>query len=415
MTWFVFYLSLSTALASLAASLVFAGMFWNTRRPKNVDLSFVPSVCVIVSVRGSDPFLLQTLQGWIRQDYSNFRVVVVVDHHLDPSWEVVRRFCDSQDDHRLLQLDELRDHSGQRGLKCSALIQAVQSTEAEIVMTIDSDAIPDSQWIRNQVQPLQDPAVGATTGNQWFEPSGYRLGTWIRSVWHAGAIVPTTVLGNPWAGAFAMRRTDLAESGLMREWESSIIDDGPVRQCLHRLGKRLVVVPENISLNREDCSSRFSLNYVARMLTWSRMFESTFWITVLHMVVLIGVHILAGALLVNEFLGSWDAKAQPRWLPAISLCGLLAAQWLGYFIVRATVMSHHSVSTGPGDWLLRGLMVFLTLPLTLFSYAQGAIRAIFTTEIVWRQIKYRLKSGGKVEMGQYRPFCHDNTKDLESV
>lgn len=410
-------LSFLIAAGSLAAALVFAMLYWNRNRPvPRWETKSAPSVAVVVCVRGLDPFLSETLKSLLHQKYSDYSVRVVVDHVQDPAHSIVNEFV-SQDDSGRLRLEVLRDHDPNRGLKCSALLQAMESIDEEIVVTIDSDARPDSNWLAYLVGPLEDPAVGATTGNQWFEPKSWNWGSWVRSVWHAGAVVPTMVLGNPWAGAFAMRRSDMENGGLLKAWRTSVIDDGPVPQCLQRLGMRVQVVPETISLNREDSSLRFTFAYIARMLGWSRWFESTFWLTFVHMVIVVGTHIAMAVLTVESAIGL--VTGNPTGDYFLTNGAVLMMLWLvqvvSYFIIRGTMLSYFRTTYSPVRQRLRAGIVFLSLPLTLWAYGCGALCAVLVRKIRWRQVEYLLLPGGKVKMLGYRPYRASVDGEANSV
>jgi len=383
---------------------------------------FAPQVVVLLCVRGPDPFLAETLQALARQHYPNYRLLVVVDHEQDPAWRAVQQvkrelgLNDGQ-----LEVQELRERRPECGLKCSALLQAIASLEdgdpdpERLIVTIDSDAVPATDWLANLIHPLADPTVGATTCNQWFEPNSLAWGAWVRSVWQAGAIVPTAILANPWAGGFAIRHRDLVDSGLLAAWHTSIIDDGPVRESLRRLGKRILFVPQNVVINREDCGFGFSLRYIRRMLTWSRLFESTFWLTCCHAAVLTSVHLwaalTAGLGLMAGVTGTLDiADVVAATLPL----GLLwVGQVGGYEIVRAAVHRHTEMD-GPSDradrsrndvnWPLRTLLVAAAIPWTLLAYAGGCLGAWRVRRVVWRQVAYEVTDGQQVRMLDYAPF-----------
>lgn len=408
----------------------------NAGRRLNNAASYSPEVVVVLCVRGPDPFLSQTLRALAQQDYPNYRLLVVVDHALDPAWQSVqqvKRELGLND--RQLEVQELRERRDECGLKCSALLQAIGSLDDErpdperLIVTIDSDAVPAAHWLLNLVRPLADPSVGATTSNQWFEPNSAAWGTWVRSVWQAGAIVPTAILANPWAGGFAIRHRDLVDSGLLDTWRTSIIDDGPVREGLQRLGKRVIFVPQNVVINREDCGFGFSLRYIRRMLTWSRLYERTFWLTGCHALLVAGVHLwaLLAALLglISGLTGTLSpVDAGLTWLPLVLL---ISGQVGGYEVVRQAVLSNtemdppvrHPAAVGSQTnghtqpWPWRVLLVAAAIPWTLLAYGLGCVGASRVRRVVWRQIAYEVKDGRQVRMLDYAPFPTVSPQPLE--
>ncbi|MBL8888505.1 MAG: glycosyltransferase family 2 protein [Planctomycetaceae bacterium] len=397
---------------------------------------FCPEAVVLLCVRGHDPFLAQTIRALSRQDYANYRIIVVVDHRQDPAWKVVEDTkLELGINDQQLELQELVSRHDQCGLKCSSLIQALESLPDEnfdhrIIVTIDSDAVPGKEWLANMVFPLAQREVGAATSNQWFEPREWSLGSWVRSVWHAGAIVPTAMLGNPWAGGFAIRQADLAESGLIEAWRTSIIDDGPVREGLQRLGKRIEFVPQNIVINREACRLDYCLRYVARMLTWSRLFESTFWMTGIHALVTTTIQLMIVlwcmlAILSVGSATSLTAALGAIGLPAASVAVILLGQVLGFYLVRRAIFrvttAKDEANPTPGELQnspIAGLFQFATIcigvPLANLAYAVGCFQAMRVKRVVWRNIAYEIDNGRKVKMLGYAPYVAEKPHVFEN-
>jgi cellulose synthase/poly-beta-1,6-N-acetylglucosamine synthase-like glycosyltransferase len=56
-----------------------------------LDDAELPSVAVIVPLRGADPSLAACLRGVLRQDYPRYRVRIMIDSPSDPAWGVVPR------------------------------------------------------------------------------------------------------------------------------------------------------------------------------------------------------------------------------------------------------------------------------------------------------------------------------------
>lgn len=396
--------------------------------------AFSPEAVVILCVRGHDPFLADTIRALARQDYSNYRLLVVVDHRIDPAWQVVAnvKFELGLNDLQL-ELQELQQRHEQCGLKCSALLQAVEglshrTTTDRVIVTIDSDAVPDKSWLVNLLRPLADASVGATTSNQWFEPRSLAVGSWVRAVWQAGAIVPTAMLSNPWAGTFAIRHADILASGLLDDWRTSIIDDGPVRERIKRIGKRIEFVPQNLVINREDCSLDFCFRYVARMLTWSRLFESTFWVTCVH--ALLTSSLQAGVVVwcfAELAMAMGGTLSEPIWnrliWPIGAVAVLLFSQVAGYLIVRQAILRgslsaaksrESKPGSHPSSWLTRLVYVTLSVPLATFAYVLGCVRALRVKRVVWRKIAYDVENGRRIKMLDYAPFVAEKPTALEN-
>ena len=259
---------------------------------------------IVLSVRGCDPTLRHSLIGLLDQDYENYEIHVVVDNRVDTAWKVVHEIKEEFDlDHRLT-IHEMREPLETCGLKCSALIQALDAIheDSTYLVLLDADVKPHRTWLSSCIRPLQaDAGIGVVTGNQWFEPLGESTGTLIRSLWNAGAIVPTAMYANPWAGTCAMRVDDVHRSGLDLLWRKSVVDDGPIRDAMTPLGLRVHFEPSLIMINREHCSTEYVGRYISRMLTWSKLYEKTFINTVVHAAISNGAFCRHGRLPVRPF------------------------------------------------------------------------------------------------------------------
>ena len=377
--------------------------------------SYKPSVAILLSLRGADPRLEQSLRRLLTQDYDTYQLQVVVDHPSDPSWDLVKRLAEEAGPRRMV-VQKIEERSEACGLKCSALVQAVQALDdsIEVVVFADADVVTTSGWLQTLVLPLGDPEIGLVTGAQWFAPSDASLGSWIRSVWNSGASVPTILLHHPWAGSCAIRRDDLLRSGLVEQWKSSIIDDGPMAAAITRLGLKLKFVSNAWMVNREGCSIRFATQYIRRMLTWSRLYEPTYLLTVLHAVATTGLMTVGLLMLVVGVLqGAWVESL----VAGVGLLLFWGLSGLGYMgisgLVRRTAQQRGEELAPMAPLTLPLLM--LTLPLTYWIYLWAAVSALWVRTVKWRGIEYELLSGSQVRMTHYLPYRSEATRTGHSI
>ena len=393
--------------------LVFAGLFRhflngaaaNLASP-HIEQATQKKTAILLPMRGADPYLARTLEALATQAYPDYRVVVIVDHVSDPAWTACQQFLQAHPHADRFILQELEQKRATCSLKCSSLIQAVEQLDETFdwVVLTDADVVPHQTWLAELVAPLQDETIGLSTGQQWFVPNRPTFGSLVRSVWNSGAIVPTVLLGHPWAGSTAMRRADMMRSGLLEDWSQSIVDDGPMAAALNRIGLKVQFVPSVIMLNREQASVRFCWSYIRRMLTWSRLFETTYPLTVAHATLLQGSVAwtigLGGVLLLQ---GLWSS----------ALCTLMsvAVFWLAngvaYHEIRRAVQqhSHDCRQPWPRLKLITWLLTCAAVPVTHLIYAISAYRALSVREIKWREITYQIDRSGQVRMLEYRPFA----------
>lgn len=364
-----------------------------------------PPTAILLSLRGCDPTLPESLSAVLSQTTAEDLVQVVIDHPEDPAWPIAREVQRQHPAGSRLQLQAMEPPSARCGLKCHSLSQAVATLPARIryVVLVDADVAPPPGWLEDLTQPLADSAIGGVTGAQWFEPPPRAgLGSWLRSSWNGGAIVPTLFFANPWAGSFAMRLADLHSSGLVDRWRTSVVDDGPIREAIGQLGRKIVVARSQIIVNRERCDLRYAITWTTRMLTWSRLYESTYWLSILHAV-------FSNAVMLGNFVLLGWALAAGSWIAWLALAALLVS---GGLCVAAYRSARNCVAYScqlrgealpPLGWR-RSLAVLLATAPAHLMYGYSCLRAWGLRRIRWRGINYRVQGPHDVERLDYAPY-----------
>ena len=396
------------AIVHALAAKYFSVCIVNGKRPVNRE--FQPETTVLLSIRGCDPSLEKNLVGLLQQDYENYQIIAVVDHQSDEAWATTHHVKSEFDTENRLKIIELTEPRNSCSLKCSALVQAVDhiASGMEVIVLVDADVVPHREWLLQATGPLADPFVGVVSGNQWFESSNPSSGSLLRSLWNAGALVPTAALANPWAGTCAMRLDEVKRSGLIETWKESIADDGPIRKAFEPLKKQVVFNPELIMVNRENCTVDYVDQYVPRMLRWSRLYEKTFISTFIHMLLLVGSLLATIGLTVACLVsGNWLGLG-------IGLFALLMNVMLnitGYIVVRDGIRriesrrdevkhQHYLGHLGPG----RILKLSLLIPVCQIGFGIWTIKSIFLRRVAWRQITYEINGPNEIRMLKYQPI-----------
>lgn len=385
-------------------------------------------VAILMSVRGADPSLEHSINGVLDQTHTNYEVHVVVDHPDDDAWPLLRDLAAKHANGDRLKLQLMQEPSLTCSLKCHCLVQAAESVDESIdyIALLDADVTPHSTWLSALTVPLTDESIGGVTGTQWFEPnSDAALGSWWRSTWNGGAMIPTIHFANPWAGSFAMRKTDLLRSGLLEAWRHSIVDDGPIREHLGRIGLKVVFAPSLIMINRENCGPRYVLRWTTRMLTWSRLHEPSFYLSKIHaafsnliltanVFVIFAAVILAccGVLPISSF-DFWGSIT-------ISLAALIIA---GIFCVAAYASGRrcveHSCSLrgdpiDPMGWKTRWSVFWSAAP-AHWAYGISCWKASWGKRVSWRGIDYHIDGKNKIERLNYAPFSRQISDEQHSI
>lgn len=375
---------------------------------ESVAQTVAQTASILMSLRGNDPSLRGAIEGALSQEYAGqYDVRVVVDHESDPAAALLEELQQSHPHGSRLSVSTMEAPLKTCSLKCHSLAQAVSSLppEVEYIAMLDADVRPHPTWLAELTAPLRDDVVGGVTGTQWFEPAvGSGVGTWLRSVWNGGATILTIHFANPWAGSFAMRRSDLLASGLIERWQRSMVDDGPIRAAVQSIDKQIRVAPSLVMVNGEHCTLGYTVGWAARMLTWSRLYEPTFWITILHALLSNLVMLVNVAVLVAGLFGGL-----PPTVIWVSLAALIIAgvQCAAAFRVARSCVGESAKLRGESLLPLAGrhwLWAFALAAPAHLMFGWGCLVALTTKQIAWRGIEYRLKSGGEVERLGYRPF-----------
>lgn len=358
-------------------------------------------VAILVASRGFDPSLPQMLRGLLEQDYPHYDVHVTVDESEGPARDRLGELIADHPNRGRLQLHTLGEPRSTCGLKNSALLVGLSqlSPQTSRIAMIDTDIVPTRNWLADLTAYLDDPAVGAVSGAQWFEPDNrVDPGSLVRSLWNAAAVVPTCMFANAWAGSLAFRRHDFEQAGLPELWARTIVDDGPLPEAIRKQGLRMKFAKNMFMINRESCSLGYVNNWLTRMLCWSKLYEASFRNTLVHAVLTLSVlsSFLCGLALA---LGSGNALWSGLLLG--SLISGNSFYVLAWSRVRRAVREA-SLENGPKlarpvsgkTWLA----LWCFVPLTQLAFCIATLRVLGLRTIRWRGAEYEITSPTEVRL-----------------
>ncbi len=262
-TWLAFMTLGAGALLIGLGSLVDGFRFLNrVKRGLVIDSSFHPRVAVFVPVRGEEPRLEATIEALRNQKYPDYRLLFIVDPG-DVAERKLRGMSRAEDV-EIVHSKPLHGCSG----KIAALLAGLENLEDtdEVVVFADSDIRPDGMWLSSLVAPLEDPAVGASTGYRWYFATRGGVGPSLQSAWNAAA---ANVLFSQrwtylWGGSYAMRRTTLESLRIEEQWKRSLSDDMVMTQALKRRGHGIVFSPRATVANYTDSSLKETVKWTDR-------------------------------------------------------------------------------------------------------------------------------------------------------
>jgi len=363
-------------------------------------------VAIILCVRGADPTLPACLDGLLTQDHPNHAIHVVLDSESDPAAIVINQAI-TRHPSAHVQVHILQDRNRQRGLKVSAILQALSviPDSVPVIAFLDADAEPHSGWLCELVGPLQTPGVGATTGVRWFEPNTENVGSLVRAKWNLYAVILMRYFNIAWGGSFAIRRDAMVNSALLSKWSESICEDTCVGDSLAAAGYRVQMMPAVAMVNRETTDLSGCWRFMVRQLVFTRM-HSRSWLMILTfgLAFTFLAFLLPICMVVCLLGGGWLAFSA------------LAGNWLMFHIavtrteqlLTGLSRKHNSKAPGharplqtarPGAAIRNHLHQFLCVTMSGCAIVQAARTRVLT----WRGISYNLHQS-RVTMIEYVPF-----------
>lgn len=328
-------------------------------------------VIVFCPCKGVDAEFEKNIRSILDQDYPNFETAFIVESEDDEAYQALHKMGINQ--------ALVAGQASNCGQKVHNLAYAVRHAgeSADVYVFCDCDARFDRQWLSKLVAPLASDNV--TTGYRWYVADRFHLPTLLRSAWNASVV---TMLGDhdrnfTWGGSMAMHRATFERLGILEAWRGSVSDDYAVTRTAQRAGTKIVFVPECLAPSYGECSWAELLEFTTRQITITRVYHARLW----------RIAFLGQAIFNAAFFG---LLIPLPWLSFLIYLLSAAKSWVRLRAVR-------SVLPPPA---LPGHAWFYILfsPLVALLYLYNMVRSALGTDIVWRQIRYRLVSPNETEI-----------------
>ncbi len=369
--------------------------------------NYLPFVSVFLPCKGVDQGLDRNISALFDQDYPHFEVIFVVDSVNDSSVSAIKKQIETlKPKFDLISSDVDRSQNIQpkiviagiaidEGQKVHNLRIAVPqaSDESEVFVFLDSDARPSVKWLRNLVAPLEDEAVGCTTGYRWFISTTNSFPAQLRSVWNASI---ASSLGQPeknrfcWGGSTAIRRTTFENLDVCEKWRGTVSDDFALTRALKEARQPIYFVPACLTATVENCSFAELIEFTTRQMQITRVYAPNLWIASLIGSGVFTIVFWTGFALLF-FLSNWEFWFVLALLFVIFSLGA-AKSWIRLKAVRLVLTEFEKELSKSTFWQLG----FWQLATALFFY--NCLRALTSNVIRWRGIRYRLDSANKTEI-----------------
>ena len=360
------------------------------RESAKTKSNYTPFASIIAPCRGFDQDLKENITALYRQNYPAYEIVFAVDDARDEAVSVIESAWKSVATNAGSKL-VVAGKAVECGQKVHNLRQSVRevSDEAEIFVFVDSDARPSSDWLQNLIAPLENKEIGATTGYRWFVSKKGNFASQLRAVWNASvasALSENREKNFCWGGSTAIRRETFERINMHEHWRGVLSDDFAVTRVLRKNNLPIYFVPQCLTASIEDCSLPELLEFTTRQMKITRVYAAHLWKSSL----------VGGAIFTTVFyslfiLIVWRAfKGDSFWLPLAFLLLIFvlgaAKSWLRLKAVKL-ILTNYERELKKSFWA----QIFL-FPLAPPIFLYNTICAAFSRQIVWRGIKYELKS-----------------------
>ena len=358
---------------------------------------YQPRVALILPCCGVDEKLEHTVAALTRQNYADYEVVFTFESSDDPAFSAIAQWTRGWQHPRCrCVVAGLADRRGQKIHNLLSAVAAV-SPDREVLVFLDSDAVPGPDWLGFLVAPLQDPTVGAATGYRWYNASG-GIASGVRCVWNAATVtlLDDERLNFCWGGATAIRRATFDSLSVAQRWDRALSDDYQLTRAVRDAGLRIRFVPQALVSSSDTTTLRAFWEFARRQVLITRVCAPAIW--------------RAGLILTANFVVGGTAAAVVFFLAAMGWFGdrtvmrAALAVWVAILVLAVgksflRQMALRKVLRPPELtwrdlwWDVFGtIMVSGGLHLSLFAASLGSRR------IVWRSTAYLLVSADETRV-----------------
>src|ERR1051325_6390503 len=351
---------------------------------------YTPFVSVIAPCRGLEAGLAENIAALFRQDYPAYEIIFVTGRADDPSVDLINKIVNDQASPASARIVIAGD-AIDRGQKVHNLTVAVSQLDprSEVIVFVDTDARPNTNWLRSLVAPLANTDLGATTGYRWFVPVRGGVAAELRSVWNASI---ASALGERedknfcWGGSTAMRRSTFESLAIAERWRGTVSDDFTVTRVLQEAKLPIHFAPACFVASVGDCNWKELFDFTNRQLKITRVYATHLWRPLL-IGSLLFCAVFFGGLLLTATRVALQLPYRTPLLILFVIYGLGAAK--AYIRFRAVALALPSYRKGLNKSLPAHLLLW---PVSAALYLFNALAAAASRRINWRGITYELKS-----------------------
>jgi cellulose synthase/poly-beta-1,6-N-acetylglucosamine synthase-like glycosyltransferase len=397
-----------TIVAALSQLVAYLRMYgYVNRELRREPDHFCPKVAVILPCKGLDPGFKENIKKLFEQKYSkpeederaNFEIVFAVASHEDPAYEALSEAMKNYPNvpSRLI----VAPQNSQRAQKVNNQLHALKqiSSEAEILVFVDSDVIAGSDFISYLVRPLKDKNVGIATGYRFYIPFRGDWPSLLRALWNRLTAweLASKNFTFAWGGAMAITRANFQRARIEEVWDKACDDDLSMTTAVKKLGLKVQFVPQCLVASDGDASLAEILEWMNRQLVLTKVYYPALWRKAIARAGILAFWLLAVLIAAYQGIVKHESAFQFAFYLGLSL---LLLEFL--FLAQAQGMWRRVLFRQPDDkeraenidraydrsfW--RSIWV---LPLAHCLLPWMTLNSLFTNRIQWRGVIYELKS-----------------------
>lgn len=398
MIWFSSFVAVAAVIAWIAEYVVLRYTSAHLARSRDLSQrdrsdSGVGHACIVLCMKGVDPFTRRTLQLICQQDHPNYSVLIVLDTAEDDAREIVEQI-----DRELigvpLRWTILENVLPTCSRKLSSLNQAFDSLPDETVhvVNIDADVVPERDWLSKLTTTLDAPNVGIATAIRRYLPDEPKYSGMVRAFWSCFATNWTLRCHIAWGGSLAIHRDTLDIPELREQVRNGFSEDTILSEFVVSRGEEVRVVPDIVEPNREDCTFPALFNFLRRQLLAVKMHHRG-WSAISGHGLLLPICIA---------IAIFHLITARGWFQLASLVAATAYVWLGVMVARYGKRIAETPSSGN---LKYGVFKTSGSPLTVLSalvsmplvYGFIVATTFAWRDHTWRGVSYRLRKGRPVK------------------
>ncbi|MCB9856536.1 MAG: glycosyltransferase [Phycisphaerales bacterium] len=367
----------------------------------DVNGANMPRVAVIMPCKGVDEKLHETMRKLASQTLRPARVIFTLESRNDSAWKALESWASEWRDlaYEFVEAGLAAD----RGQKVHNLLAAVErvSDDIDVIVFLDSDAVPGHDWLAHLVAPLKDERVGVSTGYRWYTAFG-GLAAGVRCAWNAAtaSLLADERLNFCWGGSMALRRERFESMKVRDYWAHALSDDYQLTRATRDAGLTIRFVPRAIVASTDRTTLSGFMEFARRQMIITRICHPALWRSSFVLIVNLTIGGLAVAALTICSLAGWYGSQTAGWLALAGWAAIMAlagARAVARQLALRRLLSPPDLTWRDFAWDVGATLSFGGgLHMNLFLSSIGKRR------IWWRDAQYEMVSPSETRIVQRR-------------